>query len=128
MGFRTERVPEHWPLRRCLCSFCIRFGGIYTSDPGGEIVVRTEKRLRRYAFGQRTAEFLFCPVCGVYFGAMTEIEGRRLAVLSVRVLDGVELDLATARPMDFDEESVELRTSRRLQHWTPLSLIEASAL
>ena len=122
--FKTEKEPGHWPLRRCTCSFCVRFGGIYTSDPTGEILMRSAETLRRYQFGQRTAEFLFCPACGVYFGAMTEIGGRKLAVLNVRVLDGVTPDHAMAQPMDFDDESVELRTTRRLRHWTPLSLTE----
>jgi hypothetical protein len=53
---------------------------------------------------------------------MTEIDGRNLAVLNVRVLDGVTLDHAAAQPMDFDDESVEPRTARRLRHWTPLAL------
>jgi hypothetical protein len=80
-----------------------------------------------YQFGQRTADFLSCPTCGVYFGAMTEIDGGKLAVLNVRVLDGVTLDHAAAQPMDFNDESVELRTARRLRHWTPLVLTEAAA-
>lgn len=121
---KTEKEPRRWPLRRCTCSFCVRFGGIYTSDPAGEIALQTDIRLRRYQFGQRTADFLFCPTCGVYFGAMTEIDGRRIAVLNVRVLDGVTLDHAAAQPMDFDDESVELRNARRLRHWTPLALNE----
>jgi hypothetical protein len=123
---KTEKEPRRWPLRRCTCSFCVRFGGIYTSDPAGEIALQTDIRLRRYQFGQRTADFLFCPTCGVYFGAMTEIDGRRLAVLNVRVLDGVTLDHAAAQPMDFDEEPVELRNARRLRHWTPLVLSVAA--
>jgi hypothetical protein len=29
--------------------------------------------------------------------------------------------------MDFDDESVELRTARRLRHWTPLVLSDTAA-
>ncbi len=125
--FRSTREPRQWALRRCTCSFCIRFGGIYTSDPAGEIVMRSKAALRRYQFGQRTADFLSCATCGVYFGAMTDINGQERAVLNVRVLDGVQLDLEAAQPMDFDEESVELRTARRLRHWTPLVLVSLLA-
>ena len=120
--FRTEREPRRWPLRRCTCSFCVRFGGVYTSDPAGEIGLRSSSALRTYQFGQRTADFVFCPTCGVYFGAMTDVDGKKLAVLNVRVLDEVTLDFTAAQPMDFDDESVELRTARRLRHWTPLVL------
>lgn len=123
--FRTEREPRLWPLRRCTCSFCVRFGGVYTSDPAGKVAIRSQVPLRRYQFGQKTADFLSCPTCGVYFGAMNEIDGRALVVISVRVFDGVTLDLTAARPMDFDDETVELRNSRRLRHWTPLVLTEA---
>jgi hypothetical protein len=127
LTFRTAREPSLWPLRRCSCSFCVRFGGTYTTDPAGAIVLRSTSALRSYQFGQKTADFLFCPNCGVYFGAMTEIDGRKLAVLNVRVLDGVALDLAAAQPMDFDEESVEKRNARRLRNWTPLALSAAGA-
>ena len=120
--FRTEREPRRWPLRRCTCSFCVRFGGVYTSDPAGEIGLRSSSALRTYQFGQRTADFVFCPTCGVSFGAMTDVDGKKLAVLNVRVLDEVTLDFTAAQPMDFDDESVELRTARRLRHWTPLVL------
>jgi hypothetical protein len=58
---------------------------------------------------------------------MTEVDGRKLGVLSVRVLDGVTLDHAVAQPMDFNDESLELRTARRLRHWTPLVLSTAAA-
>jgi hypothetical protein len=122
LTFRTEREPGLWPLRRCTCSFCVRFGGTYTTDPAGTLVLRSRSALRTYQFGQKTADFLFCPGCGVYFGAMTEIEARPLAALNVRVLDGVALDLAAAQPMDFDEESVAKRNARRLRNWTPLVL------
>ena len=126
LKFRTEREPRRWLLRRCTCSFCRKFGGVYTSDPAGSIELLSSSGIRRYQFGQRTADFLFCPTCGVYFGAMAEFDGNTRAVLSVRVLDSVTLDLTTAQPMDFDEESVELRTARRLKHWTPLVLTLAS--
>jgi hypothetical protein len=125
--FRTERAPGEWPLRRCTCSFCVRFGGTYTSDPAGEVVFRTDVTLRTYQFGQRTADFLFCPTCGVYFGARAEIEGTLRGVLSVRVLEGVTLALERAEPMVFDEESVESRTARRAKHWTPFVLAAGTA-
>ncbi len=121
---RTENVPRQWPLRRCTCSFCVRFGGVYTSDPSGQVEIHSSLELRRYRFGQRTADFLFCPTCGVYFGAACEIEGTKLAVLNVRVLEGIELDLTKAQPMDVDEETAELRNARRRRGWTPLVLSE----
>ncbi len=120
----TARAPAEWPLRRCTCSFCVRFGGVYTSDPSGRLELTSRLELRRYRFGQRTADFLSCPVCGVYFGAACEVEGTALAVLNVRVLDGVALDWSSAQPMDFDAESVEARDARRRRHWTPLALAE----
>lgn len=122
--FRTERDPNVWPLRQCTCSFCIRFAGVYTSDPAGAIAIQTNAELKRYQFGQRTAEFLFCPNCGVYFGATALIGDARFGVLSVRVLERVLLDHGKAKPMDFDDETVELRTARRRQNWTPMTIAE----
>ena len=122
--FRSEREPRTWPLRQCTCSFCTRFGGIYTSDPSGAISIQSNAELKRYEFGQKTAEFLFCPTCGVYFGATALIDGARRGVLNVRVLDRVSLDYAKAQAMDFDGETVELRTARRRRAWTPMSIAE----
>ncbi len=127
VGFRTARPPEQWPLRRCTCSFCVRFGGVYTSDPAGEVLIQTQGPLRRYQFGQKTADFLSCSTCGVYFGASCMAEGSQLAVLNVRVLDGVKLNLEQASPMDFDQESVEVRNARRLLRWTPLVMTEPAS-
>jgi len=59
-----------------------------------------------------------------HFGAACEIEGTQLAVLNVRVLDSIELDVTKAQPKDFDEETVELRNARRRRGWTPLVLSE----
>lgn len=123
LTFRTARSPADWPLRVCTCTFCHRFGGTYTSDPTGSIVLHASRELRAYRFGQRTADFLFCPECGVYFGAAADLPGGRRAVLHVRVLDDVALDLSRAQPMDFDAESAAIRNERRLRHWTPLQIV-----
>ena len=33
--YRTAKPVGEWPVRACQCSFCLKHGAIYTSDPAG---------------------------------------------------------------------------------------------
>src|SRR5215472_15639056 len=86
--FETARDPSELPLRACQCSFCVRHGGITTSDPEGLLVVDVERAgdLSRYRFALGVTDFLVCRTCGVYVAAVMEDEGRQaLGVLNVNV-------------------------------------------
>jgi hypothetical protein len=64
-----ERVrdPTEIPARACTCSFCTKHGGVWTSNPKGrlEVAVEDPRRVSKYAFGTRTAEFHICSRCGI---------------------------------------------------------------
>lgn len=51
---------EHLGLLAYACSFCRRHGVRTASDPNeqAEIIVHSERRLGRYGFGLRTADFM----------------------------------------------------------------------
>ena len=62
-----EPDPAEIPARACTCSFCIKHGGVWTSNPSGtlKIAVKDSSLVSTYAFGTRTAEFKVCARCGV---------------------------------------------------------------
>jgi hypothetical protein len=120
--YRTEMDPARWPLRTDGCSFCRRHGVVATSDPAGEVSFEfgDPARIRRYRFGQKTAEFLVCGECGVFVAAITDTAGGACAVINVRVLEGLQLNLGGVTAVDFEDESPAQRMERRARNWTPV--------
>ncbi len=121
--YRTAKPVGEWPVRACQCSFCLKQGGTYTSDPAGSVrlVLGEGAQLSRYRFGQETADFLFCGRCGGYLGAVAEEDGRSLMVLNLRTFDPAPEGLPAAQPMSYDGESRGDRDSRRGARWTPVT-------
>jgi hypothetical protein len=122
--YQTEIRPEDWSIRADQCSFCRAHGSRMTSDPAGfaQFISAGPAHLRRYRFGQRTADFLLCAECGVYVGAAIETAAGCFAVVSVNALVPYLDGLKPAQPVDFDGESVAERTRRREERWTPCKL------
>ncbi len=120
--YRTEVPTAQWPVRACQCSFCLKHGGVYTSDPAGSVrfTYTDPARVTRYRFGQETADFVFCGRCGGYLGAITEEDSKKLAVLCIRALDPQPADLPAPQPMSYEGETKDDRNSRRSARWTPV--------
>lgn len=121
--YRTDKPVGEWPVRACQCSFCVRHGAAYTSDPAGSVrlVHEDASKLSRYRFGQQTADFVFCGRCGGYLGAVTEEDGATLMVINLRALDPQPGGLPAAQPMSYEGESRDARDSRRASRWTPVT-------
>lgn len=118
--FHTELPPSSWSVRACQCSFCLKHAGVYTSDPAGYVrfLTKDPALLTRYRFGHKTADFVFCGRCGGYLGAITEEDGRKLAVLNIHALDPKPAGLPPEQPMSYEGESSGDRNSRRAKRWT----------
>ena len=121
--FRTELPPESWSIRACQCSFCLKHAGVYTSDPSGSVRFThpDPAQAARYRFGHKTADFVFCARCGGYLGAVTQEDGRPLAVLSIHALDPAPEGLPAPQPMSYEGETTGDRGSRRAKRWTPVT-------
>jgi hypothetical protein len=54
------------PARACSCSFCVKHGGVRTSNPSSVLVVNVDNAalVSKYGFGTRTATFDVCSRCG----------------------------------------------------------------
>jgi len=118
--FTTGTPVEELPLRACQCTFCRRHGGLTTSDPAGEVVLRVQGPVPEwYWFGSAATDFWICPRCGVYVGACVASDGRRYAVVNVRALDEEKRFTQSPTPMVYDAESPGERLGRRSRAWSP---------
>lgn len=107
------------PARECTCTFCRRHGACWTAHPEGSLRVdiRDLRKVSRYAFGTRTAEFHICSSCGVVPLATSRIDGRVYAVVNVNTfVEPPELEFERA-PVSFDRESERARLERRQRVW-----------
>ncbi|HEX2257583.1 MAG TPA: hypothetical protein VHG92_12965 [Afifellaceae bacterium] len=117
--------PEGLQLRACQCSFCRRHGVVSASDHAGRLTIRAMgDGLTRYRFGLKTADFLFCSVCGTYVAATIAMGAEVRAIVNAigTQLEGITGKAAT--PVDYEDEGQGERVARRLAQWMPVSLIE----
>ena len=114
-----EGNPSGIPARACACSFCIKHGGAWTSDPKSRLTVEIADAslLSRYAFGSRTATFYVCSRCGSAPVVTSEIGNRLYAVVNVNAFENVEQLRILRSTADFDGEDVESRLARRMRNW-----------
>ena len=111
--------PPRVPARACGCSFCVKHGGVWTSNPNARLAVGIldPSRVSKYAFGTRTATFHVCAQCGIVPFVTCEMGGRSYAVVNVNALENVDpawLDRASA---DFEGEDLASRLARRKRNW-----------
>jgi hypothetical protein len=121
--FETAIAPEALLVRACQCSFCRAHGARTASDPRGRVCFSGP--LRRYRFGLRTADFLLCPQCGVYLGALYADGDGAWATLNVNCLAERKLFPAAPEPVSYESEDAATRGARRKARWTPAELESA---
>ena len=119
--------PAEIPARACGCSFCVKHGGVWTSNPQGSLTIRTgNARLPApYTFGTHTASFHICSRCGVPVVVTSQIAGRTYAVVNVNSFDNVDPAMLRRKPASFDGETEGERLARRQRNWIPDVRIEA---
>ncbi len=110
--------------RECQCSFCRKHHARSVSDPEGSAVFTLAPGAVRYRFGAGLGDFLICGQCGVYAGAVQEIDGLLYAVLNLTAFDDPHAALA-GEPTIYDGENAESRTARRRARWTPARVVES---
>ena len=122
--FRTLLSPKYTQIRACQCSFCRKHKGQYISDPEGalDISIRESEKLQKYRFGQKTADFLFCEICGIYIAAMFNDDNKYYGILNLNILDNTDEFTQTLTSVSYDSEDVNSRIERRKKKWTPLTL------
>ena len=122
-------VPEI-PARACGCTFCVKHGGVWTSNPQSRLAVtiRDPALVSKYAFGSGTATFHVCSRCGAVPVVTSEIERRLHAVVNVNALEHIDPAWLRRGSADFEGESVEARLARRQRNWiADVRIIEGDA-
>ena len=104
--------------RACMCTFCRKHGARSVSDPDGDAQIDCAVEPIAYRFASRAADYLICPRCGVYVGAVTGLPEARLATLNLNAFDDPRPDLV-AEPVSYDGETAEEKAERRRERWTP---------
>ena len=111
--------PAEIPARTCDCTFCMKHGGTWTSNPKGslEIAIADPSLVSRYAFGTRTATFHVCARCGVVPVVTSDLDGRTYAVVSVKAFTNVDASRIRSAPHSFEGEDLSSRLARRKRNW-----------
>ena len=91
------------------------------SDPEGllELSADAWSLVELYRFGTRTADFVICRRCGVFIAAISDLSAEPHAVVNVNCLGDRALFTAQAEMHEFQDETLEARTSRRTVNWMP---------
>jgi hypothetical protein len=107
------------PARACTCSFCIKHGGVWTSNPQARLSVRTGdvSMVSKYTFGSGTATFHICSRCGTVPLVTSEIANHLYAVVNVNVLENVDPLWLRRAAVTFEGEDIESRLERRRRNW-----------
>jgi len=114
-----EGDPPEIPARPCACTFCVKHGGVWTSNPNARlaVAVRDAALVSKYAFGTRTATFHICSRCGAVPLVTSEIAKHLYAVVNVNVLENIDPSWLRRAPVSFEGEDVESRLARRTRNW-----------
>ncbi len=107
------------PARACGCSFCVKHGGVWTSNPEAKLAVTVcdAALVSKYEFGTKTATFHVCSRCGIVPLATCEIEGRLYAVVNVNTFGNVDPSSLRRSPANFEGEETGDRLARRKRNW-----------
>jgi hypothetical protein len=114
-----EPDPVEIPARACGCTFCIKHGGVWTSNRRSSlrVDVRDPAQISTYNFGTRTADFHVCRTCGVVPVVTSRIEGRLYAVVNVNAFNDVDRARVKITPASFEGEQADARLERRKRGW-----------
>jgi len=130
-GLEWEGDPPEIPARACGCSFCVKHGGVWTSNPRSslEVAIGDASRVSKYVFGTRTATFYVCSTCGTVPLVTSEIANHLYAVVNVNALENVDAAWLRRAAADFDGEDTASRLARRQRNWiAEVRITEGGAL
>jgi len=99
---RYDVTMELGEVMQCNCSICSKTGALLAFAPAAQFQLRSgEGRLSDYQFGKKRIHHLFCPTCGIRsFARGTGPDGKEMAAINVRCLDGVDATALPVKPFD----------------------------
>jgi hypothetical protein len=114
-----EGDPPTIPARACGCSFCVKHGGVWTSNPGSRLSITIDDAslISKYVFATRTATFHVCSRCGIVPFVTSEIANHLYAVANVNVLENIDPSWLRRTKASFEGEDLQSRLARRQRNW-----------
>jgi hypothetical protein len=86
----------------CNCSICQRKGSLlwFVPKQAFELLTPPDK-MSTYTFNKHVIRHRFCPTCGMHpFGEGKGADGKEMAAINVRCLEGVDLDTLKVQHYD----------------------------
>ena len=116
---KWDEDPPVIPARACGCTFCLRHGGVWTSNPRARLAVAIADadRVSTDAFGTRTALFHVCSRCGAVPLVTSDIDDHVYAVVNVNTFENVDAAWLRHAAASFDGEDTAARLARRRRNW-----------
>ncbi len=107
------------PARECSCSFCVKHGGVWTSNSGANlsVVLHQADLVSKYAFGTKTATFHICIRCGAVPIVTSEIANHLYAVVNVNTFENLDPLRLRRAASNLDGEDLQSRLGRRSRNW-----------
>ena len=118
--FRTTMSPAEFTPRACDCSFCLKHGASYLSDPDGSVSIQAKgsDAIGEYRQGSGGARFLVCRCCGVLVAVLFDGDAGSYGAVNSRCMeDGVvfgALQVVSPRKLSGEE-----KRRRWAKLWTP---------
>jgi hypothetical protein len=123
-------APSEIVARECSCSFCVKHGGVWTSnrDARLSVTLKFPIRVSKYAFGTETATFYVCSRCGAVPIVTSEIANHLYAVVNVNTFENSDSLNLRRLPVSFDGEEQQSRLARRERNWiADVRVVEGTA-
>jgi hypothetical protein len=120
IAYRLEWEGEDRPVARaCGCTFCVKHGAAWTSNPRARLDVRLREpaAVSVYRFGSGTADFRICTRCGVVPLVTCPIEGGLYAVVNVSTFSSLDPATLARSAVSFEGEATGQRLARRMRNW-----------
>jgi len=118
--FTTAIRPADFAPRACDCSFCLKHGAAYISDPDGRLVIEVadSNAVGEYRQGSGTARFLLCRNCGVMVAVIFDGDGRSYGTVNANCIAGGVV-FGACRVVSPRNLSAEEKKRRWAKIWTP---------
>lgn len=123
LTFTTTVATALLAPRRCDCTFCVKHGASYVSDPQGSLTIEAQQdALNEYRQGSGRARFPVCRACGVLMGVVFDHASDLRGALNSRCIEGGVAFGATQAisPQNLD---VDAKIARWLDLWTPTRMV-----
>jgi len=117
--FEPKQPLANLPVRRCGCTFCVKHGAFYTSDPAGQLFVniRDSRLVSAYHFGTGAADPQICRQCGVMPVILARIESHLYAVINLAAAEHIAIPPNQIQNVEYEHETAEEGRARRSLTW-----------